>query len=157
MGHGVEPCREVTTDYLVRVFTLWQSQHVDLCIDLFFQSNQYTRLLLLHSILLYSFCRQRYRYKGMIECLQCLLDSMLGGCTPRCIRVESERYLLRELFELLNVLLGNRASDTSYRLFGSILMGNDCINIPFYYNNLPCLLYCISRHIYGIQDATFLE
>ncbi len=82
---------------------------------------------------------------------------MLSCSCSRRVRVQSQRYLLCQLLQLLDMLLSDGTTNTGDRLLCPILMSNHRIYIAFDNDHLLRQLDGVPGHVQGIEHSVFFK
>src|SRR5690348_9192470 len=126
---GPLPARRVAPHVFIWVFVRGQSHDGDLGVHLFLEAHQPFRLA--PAVAHRARCRAWHRHMHPVERL--LGD---GDAAHHCrftggVWVERERDTARELLDLLDVLVGDRATDAGDDVAEAILMRDECVHVAF--------------------------
>src|SRR5258706_3369014 len=158
MRNRVRPRRKVTLDHLIRVLFGWKLQYINLRVHLLFQPDHPSWFIApVPPRYCMAFLHCRHGHNFPIKTPQRLLYAMLSSGSSRCIRVKSQRHLLRQLLQLLDMLLGDGAANTSDRLPRPKLMGNHRVHVTLDDNHLLLKLDCVPCQVQGIEYRIFFK
>src|SRR5258706_3977768 len=158
MRNRVRPRRKVTLDHLIRVLFGWKLQYINLRVHLLFQPDHPSWFIApVPPRYCMAFLHCRHGHNFPIKTPQGLLYAMLSSGSSRCIRVKSQRHLLRQLLQLLDMLLGDGTANTSDRLLCPKLMGNHRVHITLDDNHLLLKLDCVPCQVQGIKHRIFFK